>query len=316
MPLEILTGEEIWRVSHPNHPLIEGVLWEGDVVMLLGSEKAGKSILGLQMAFSLTTATPFLDKYQIPAPVPVLYIQTEGKENEMVEERMRHMANTVDVSQERFSRIFQHFLTLDDLGCVTALIKGIKQMETPPKVIFIDSLYTSMLGDLNENHAIRQFITAVSRFLEELHVSLVIIHHETKEHWEDGRIVERGDRASYGSVFLRAWVSHILCLKKMKDKSRTLTCDTQRNGKVLEREELVLIEPDPLCFQLKGDFAPAVELVLRQLTMKGPLTREQLKEHTGLSMATVEKGLRQLLLAKKVTKSDGYPRQYHVRTSV
>ncbi len=311
--MEILFGPDIWRVQQPNHPLIQGVLWEGDVMMLLGTEKAGKSILGLQMAFCLTTGTPFLDKYTIPHPVPVLYIQTEGKENEMVEERMRHMANTIDLEETRFARLFYHFLPLDSHATILRLLDAIKQLPEPPRVIFVDSLYTSMMGDLNENQPVRQFITTVSHLMRELSTSLVLIHHETKEQWMEGRLVDRGDRASYGSVFLRAWVSHILYLKKHKDKSRTLSCDTQRSGKVLEQEELILIEPDPLCFQIKGDYAPYIELTLHHLSKAQGLTRGELQERTGLSMGALEKGLRQLLLTNKVTKSVGYPRTYHVR---
>lgn len=316
MPFDILTGPEIWRIMQPNHPLIEGVLWEGDVIMLLGSEKSGKSILGLQMAFCLTTATPFLDKYTIPAVLPVLYIQTEGKESETVE-RMRHMLQTIPLDETLASRIFQHFLALDDMTVVQALITGVKQMLIPPRVIIIDSLYTSMAGDLNENQAIRQFITSASELLKQLNASLVIIHHETKEQWMDGRIVDKGDRSSYGSVFLRAWVSHILYLKKHKDKSRTLTCDTQRSGKVLEKEELVLVEPEPLCFRIKGSLSPGDMKVLVVLQQAGDvgLTRDQLVARTSLSMRAVECALQQLVAEERLMKTDTRPVVYRMRTS-
>ena len=161
LALEILTGPDIWRVMQNHEPLIDGVLWDGDVVMLLGSEKAGKSILGLQLAFCLTSCTPFLDKYPVPKPLSVMYIQTEGKESEFVD-RMHRMSNTVEVEETRFSRVFKHSLALDDPAVVSALIEGIKQMETPPRVAIIDSLYTSMLGDLNENQDVRRFIERAS----------------------------------------------------------------------------------------------------------------------------------------------------------
>lgn len=306
--LDILAGADIWNVERTHEELIQGVLWDGDVVMLLGSEKAGKSILGLQMAFCLTSGTPFLDKYTVPNPVSVLYIQTEGKESEMVDTRMRNMQNTIDLDETKFSRIFQHFLPLDSKDAMDALITGIKYMDRPPRVIIIDSLYTSMEGDLNENHAVRTFISSVSRLLSECNATLVIIHHETKEQWESGKMVERGDRGSYGSVFLRAWVSHILYLKKHPDKSRTLTCDTQRSGSVIEREELLMLEPNPLCFQIKGDYAPYVELVWRHL--RDGATCEELMERTNLSRSSVAKGLRQLLKVERVTKTATYPRVY------
>ena len=314
--LDILTGTEIWRVLQPNHPLVEGVLWDGDVVMLLGSEKAGKSILGLQLAFCLTSGTPFLDKYAIPEPVSVLYLQTEGKENEFVE-RMRHMAQIIPFDESRFSRLFQHFLAMDDAKTITELMQAVEACAVKPRVLLLDSLYTSMNGDLNENQAVRRFIVAASALLKRLGVTLVIIHHETKEHWEDGHVVERGDRSSYGSVFLRAWVSHILYLKKHKDKSRTLTCETQRSGKVLEREELVLVEPEPLCFQRRGEFSPGtmkILLLLQREPTQG-FTKEQIVDRIEISLRTVEYGLHQLIEGQQVMVSNTRPNIYRFRTT-
>ena len=105
------TGTALWTHDETNQPIIDGVLWEGDVLMLLGSEKAGKSILGLQLAFCLTSGQPFLDKYAVPVPCSVLYIQTEGKPSEMVE-RMLAMRETLEIDDTRFYHLHQRFLPL------------------------------------------------------------------------------------------------------------------------------------------------------------------------------------------------------------
>ena len=308
------TGTALWTHDETNQPIIDGVLWEGDVLMLLGSEKAGKSILGLQLAFCLTSGQPFLDKYAVPVPCSVLYIQTEGKPSEMVE-RMLAMRETLEIDDTRFYHLHQRFLPLDTEEMVVRLMQEIDKLSVPPKVIIVDSLYTSMLGDLNDNKSVRKLFTMLSPLLDRYKATLVLIHHETKEARADnGQIIERGDKGSYGSVFLRAWCSHILYLKKHKDKTRTLSCDTQRSGKVLEREELVLVEPHPLCFELAGEISPymhKVKAVLEQAPTGGFLIDDLLKL-TGLSRTAVEKSLRCFEKDSVLGKNTSKPRRYWV----
>lgn len=306
------TGAALWHHPETNQPIVEGVLWEGDVVMLLGSEKAGKSILGLQLAFCLTSGQPFLDKYAVTVPCPVLYLQTEGKPSEMVE-RMLAMRETLEIDETRFYHLHQRFLPLDTEEVIVRLIQELDKLPTAPKVIIVDSLYTSMLGDLNDNKSVRKLFTMLSPLLDRYKATLVLIHHETKEsRTEDGRVIERGDKGSYGSVFLRAWCSHILYLKKHKDKTRTLTCDTQRSGKVLDREDLVLVEPHPLCFELAGNTAPYVHKVhaaLDHAPQDGWLI-EDLMQQTELSRTSVEKSLRQFEKDSVLGKNASKPRRY------
>ena len=306
-------GDALWNGPLESPALIEGVLWDQDVVMLLGSEKAGKSILGMQMAFSLTTASPFLDKYLIPIAVPILYIQTEGKPADMTA-RMEAMRQTLDLDDTKFYHLYKRFLPLDQAEVMAALTAKIDTLPFPPKVIFIDSLYTSMSGDLIDNKATRKLLALLSWLIDRYHVAIVVIHHETKEERDhEHHLVDRGDRGSYGSVFLRAWASHILYLKKHKDKTRTLTCDTQRTGKVMEKEDLILIEPRPLCFEIKEDKTPSTEKVRLALAQaksgEGKLI-EELMQQTSLSRTSIEKSLRVLEKDSVLRKSLGKPRKY------
>src|SRR3990167_3579460 len=306
------TGDALWTHPETNQAIVEGVLWEGDVLMLLGSEKAGKSILGLQLAFCLTSGHPFLDKYAVTMPCSVLYIQTEGKPSEMVD-RMLAMRDTLAIDDTRFYHLHQRFLPLDTEEIIIRLMQEIDKLPQPPKVIIVDSLYTSMLGDLNDNKSVRKLFTMLSSLLDRYKATLILIHHETKEaRTDEGTLIERGDKGSYGSVFLRAWCSHILYLKKHKDKSRTLTCDTQRSGKVLEREDLVLVEPHPLCFELAGNISPYVHKVraILEQAPKGGWLMEELLKQTDLSRTSIEKSLRQFEKDSVLGKNLSKPRRY------
>ena len=298
-------GPALWQIQETNHPLVDGVLWEEDVIMLLGSEKAGKSILGMQLAYNLTSGEAFLDKYPITAPIPVLYLQTEGKPAEMLD-RMKAMREAVAIDDLKFYHLFKRFFPLDQRESIDALNRAISKLPVPPKVIIVDSLYTSMMGDLIDNADVRRLLEHLSGLIDKWHCALVLIHHETKEQRESGQIVERGDKGSYGSIFLRAWSGHILYLKKHANKLRTLTCDTQRSGKVLEKEDLIMIEPHPLLFQIAEDLTPSIAKVMTHIPPTG-ISREDLIKTTGLSSASVDKAVRQLCTLHRICKSHTKP---------
>ena len=312
-PLIHTTGDALFELGDEGKPLIEGILWDRDVVMMLGSEKAGKSILSMQMAFSLTSGEPFLDKYAIVEKVPIIYVQTEGKRSDFTR-RLIAMSNGTPIDRTLFHHCYRKFFPLEAEGSIAILDAMMKKLSPTPRVMYLDSLYTSMEGDLIDNKEVRRFFSVISPFLDKWKLTLVIIHHESKESFDMERreYIDRGDKGSYGSVFLRAFVEHILFLKKGRDKVRVFSCDTQRSGNVMDKEELILIEPDPLTFQLKGDHTPATELIRSHLFKTSPLTREILAERTLLSQSALSNGLRILLKEKIICKSNTRPTLYAV----
>ncbi len=312
--ITLYTASDLREGIQSPTPLIDGVLWEGDIIMLLGNEKAGKSILAMQMAFCLTTATPFLDKYVVPKQKLVLYIQAEGKRSEFVE-RMNCMDNTIPVDNLRFFHIPKKFLPFDVDEYWESLIDCIREMPYPPHIIFIDPVYMCMSGDLINNKDARKFLSRVSQLSDMFNSTIVMVHHDSRPIKDrDHKAIERGDQGSYGSVFFRANVDHILYLKMNADKSRLLTCETQRSGKIMEREELVLIQPDPLCFEIKGDYSGAEETVKYNIwnptKEKEYHTRDTLTLITQLGPSTVDKALRHLNQDKQIVKLSGKPTYY------
>ena len=90
----------------------------------------------------------------------------------------------------------------------------------------------------------------------------------------------------------------------LKTKARTLTCDTQRSGKTHEEViDLLMIQPSPLIFQIKGDYKPSTEIIIHQLRLKNPIpmSYEQLKQVTGLAQITLQQGMA-ILIQKKVVR--------------
>jgi RecA-family ATPase len=296
--IHVSTGDDLFKRDTEVLPIIDGYLWERDVVMLFGNEKAGKSILALQMACSISSGDLFMGKFKT-IQKPVIYLQTEGKKDE-TPKRLEDMNRAIKLDKVKFFKLYKKFMPLDIPEYAEALDLELSAIPIKGGVIIIDCLYMTMLGDLNDNEAVRVFIGLLSEILEKYLLTCVLIHHAKREQiGENGNIVQLGDKSSYGSVFLRANVDHILYLEMLKDKSRVLSCDTQRSGKVSERESLVLMQPSPLFFKVKGELPASEESILWHLNSKN-MAKSEIITMTGLSETTVEKGIKELIYNGKI----------------
>lgn len=302
--IEVFYGESLLQRDTNVEQIIEGYLWDRDVIMLLGSEKAGKSIAALQMCSGISSGSLFLGKYQCKK-LPVLYLQVEGKKDE-TPMRLENMMKAVSVDKDYFYRAYKKFLPLDLEEYRDALDHKIASLPITPKVLCLDCLYMGMEGDLNDNQAIRKFIANVSPVFEKYGLTVIIVHHAKREDFFQGKKIDHGDNSSYGSVFLRAYVDHIVYLDKHADKTRTLSCSTQRSGKVSENETLILIEPSPLFFRIRDKFSGTEETILWHLERIN-MSKKEIMGMTGYSESTIERSLKTLVfegLANIVDEKD------------
>lgn len=309
--LQSFCGETLRSNSTPPETIVDGFVWKEDVAMWLGSEKAGKSIGAKQLAVSIVSGQPFLGKFEVKKPGPVVYLQAEGKRDEFVD-RLNNMCMAIEgFDDSKFLHLFKKFCPLNIDHIKEAVFEKIDEQVAiwgcPPVAIVMDSVYKVMDGDLNENSDVIAFTNAIDDFISQYHCAIILIHHDSKE-WRDEKSkqeVDRGDKGSYGSVFLRAYVDHIFYLRMNKDKSRNLSCNTTRSSKTSpENLQLILIEPQPLCFQIKGDYTPSAEMIKHQLKLNGTLTYEKLEALTGLARITLKQSMSILIKDKIVTYQD------------
>jgi len=303
----IFSGKELLEFEDSGGaPLIEGMLWDRDSILFLGREKAGKSIFCMQMACCLTAGEPFLDNFNVPTPVPILYFQAEGKRCETIR-RLKSMLKVVPCNPDLFYLMYYPSLALDKDHGLKEMTNLIDQVEHLPKVIFIDPLYMSMAGALTDDYACRHMV-ANMRLLGERYAAAIVIAHHTHRPKRDagGHYIQEGDDAVYGSFVWKAFADHTLMLSVNKDKSRTLTCDTQRSAQVPEKTDVTMVQPDPLFFELKEDAAPYTAAVLANVQIAGKigLTTQDIIERTGLSRSAACKALRELLGIKKVHRPE------------
>lgn len=314
----IYTVRELLKLEIKCSPLVEGLLWERDNVFLVGGEKAGKSILAIQLAFSLTSGQSFLGEYTVVKPSKVLYIQAEGKLGE-TRDRIEKMlvANDCDIDNLHIA-YFPH-IALDTPDGYNMLVKYINDFKIEPNVVIFDPLYHCMQGSLIDEHAARKMTTHLRELGEKLSATIIVVHHTHKPiRTQNGNIIDEGDDGIFGSFVWKAWADHTLLFRVNKStKVRVLSCNTQRSGKVVESEELLLIDTPFLGFNRKLDDSKPYEIAVRECldrAGRAGLTRDDLKSRTQYSMTAIEKSLRKLIQLKEAERDPSHrPVRYWAR---
>jgi len=264
---KIIRGDEILTVVDENiEPLIEGILYPKDYIMIVAEEKMGKTIIAQQLNCNLTTGTPFLGVFHISKPVKVWHFLTEGKEND-IKDRYIRMSHGVDIDVSKLTLIptLFRFNTPDGIEALREIIEEGK--EHRPDVIIIDSLYPAIKGSLKDEEVVNDFHHIVRAIQNELQCAVILIHHFTKRvRTPDGKMVERTDKDNFGSAFWSAAVDHVIWLDRFdKDEEhndKVLKCDTQRSGKIFDSVRIRLNEPDPLYFEIVGKLVEEEHRVL------------------------------------------------------
>lgn len=313
----IYTGSELRNLPPLNtKALIKDLLWERDNIIVLGKEKAGKSILVQQMAFNMSCGEPFLGKYPTIKSC-VLYVQVEGKLRGMggTQERIKNMEEAISWEQSNFNLIYMPGLLINtDEGMkrFEALIKRKLDEGMPvPKVIVFDPLYQCMYGDMTSQPDSSRMTTNLRIISDTYDCTLIIIHHTHRDKFTDGgQKLDEGSGSIFGSFVWGAFADHILLFKKTGKLTRELICDVQRSGVVKDRIDMTFIEPIPLLFEEKGEVEPYINIVEAQLSNK-PNTTERIVNTTNLPYHSVNKALVWLRKQGKIKSMNStYPKEW------
>ena len=307
----IFWGKDVLKVApHKREPIIEHLLWEGDTVFIIGREKVGKSIFALQMACSLTSGEDFLDTFKIKREHHIVYVQTEGKRYE-TQERLDNMIYGIRCDLNNFTHIFLPNIALDTTQGIDDLENMLSDNGRKPDVVFIDPLYMSMMGDMKDAKAARAWIGNVRKLVGKYNAALVITHHAHRQkRAKDGSIINDGDEAVYGSFIWKAFADHMFMMNR-GDKVYTLSCDTQRSAKVVNKISFVLHHPRPLLFTIEDQEANTKSImVYKYIQIEKSIDADSLMHKLNLPRATLYRALRRLLTTKMIVKGHSRPVVY------
>jgi hypothetical protein len=209
--LPVLRVGQIPREEHAPRWLIDPLWGTTSVGMIGGAPKCSKTWLGLDMALSVATGTPCLDKYPVPETGPVLIYLAEDALS-VVRERVAGMARHrgLELDDVPIHVITAPTLRLDRDPHRDQLLETARRLR--PRMLLLDPLVR--LHGVDENHATEVAeLLAYFRFLQrELQLALVLVHHTRKN---AGRGVAAGQTLR-GSSDLHAFGDSNLYLRRSR----------------------------------------------------------------------------------------------------
>ena len=309
---KLYTGAELLALPKDlNRPLIDGLIWERDNIFLVGRAKIGKSIFAQQIAFSISSGEPFLSQYKTNKGC-CLYLQAEGKLSE-TRDRILNMLEGVSWDASNFNLVFYPGLALNTSNGIRELKRLIDNKVAEgmpiPKLIILDPLYMWMAGDLSNQAAASTMCQNMRVLTSHYDCALMVIHHEHKLRRNDkGDLIKEGDESIFGSFVWQAFPDHILIFSRLVGNYRELSCTTQRSAKVIKKLELSMLDPTPLMFEIRGDVAPYIKVIEKNLRSNFAIMPQELVDITGLSYNSVKRALAYLRKANLIEKEGtSYP---------
>lgn len=184
----------------------------GQVCIITSAPGVGKSYLSELMAIVLAGGKDWFGKFTAPVAVPVLYILTDGSEEDLKERVAgpEQLGYVDDLTWYNLylSSTFPLNLTTNGKESRAALTEVIEQ--TGAKIVFIDSLYSSMQGDPSDG-AIGIKLAQELKDLknENPDVAWVILHHNKKASLTSEGNVMKDPNPFLGSQYLNAMIDHM-----------------------------------------------------------------------------------------------------------
>jgi len=245
----IYSGHELMAKEFPPKEwLIEGLIFRGDSVLLVGDAKAGKSLLIQSAICAMTSGGVFLEKYECHSPQKVCYVQLEGELSD-TKYRINKLSSETPINLDNFFCYYAQPMQLQSTKFAWQFMEEVFSVCGNPDVLVIDCMYQAFKGSLKDDEVIREFIGNIRLIKAFFKCTIIILHHMRKPSLDkdSGKMIDAGDDATFGSAFLKAWPDHLLLLKHQQNSDvRKLTCTTQRSGEIEAEINLILQQPDPL----------------------------------------------------------------------
>lgn len=282
--------------------LIESVWGYQGHGLIVGEPKTYKSLIAMDMAFSVATATPFLNTFPIPKKGPVILIQRENPDH-LVQDRFRKMAyarglggsyngtrsngKAISVRLPTDAPIYSLPLNVpfdlredDDLKMLRKEIKRLK-----PSLVVLDPLYRLAPGmDENDNAQVAVLLDRLMPLKFDLGVGLLIVHHMNKPQADEKR--SPITRISGAGTFGR-WFESALYLEKGREFGSVVMTPEHRMatpaGKIYV--DILMGEIGDLDFDLE------VQVVKEEIVSIKKRVRELINANSGIKVSDASRML-------------------------
>lgn len=218
--MQVRTWGDFLQVPTHLKWLVDDAWIDQSVGFISGRSKSYKTWIALDLALSVVSGQPFLNRYPVNRVGPVLLIQEEDPAA-VLQDRLRLIGKQKDmlprftleksVLRIEYPDYPLHIINLQGFNLsVEQKVAQVRRLiaEINPVMVILDPLIV-MLGNVDENRAteVSALLQVVKMWREEFRCSVVIVHHWNKGGVEEG---ERFAQHMYGSFAFHAWLESAL----------------------------------------------------------------------------------------------------------
>lgn len=259
--------------------LVKGFWGRRSHGIVAGMPKCFKSTLVHDLVVSVASGTPFLNKYPVEDPGPVLVIQNENsgyimkdRTQKVIHQRgldgwarkkSRHKVRVCFPEDLPITFINQQGFTLNNEDHRRQVEKLVQEIQ--PVLVVFDPLYLMFEGDLNSSQELNPILNWLLKLKKEYDTSVMLVHHYNKGSGQGNGASLRGGARMAGSIMLYGWVESAWYLTKTEEQTpatpqgdNTLTIDFTRTSNeatvMMSREFRMAGTPDDIELHLEmGD---------------------------------------------------------------
>lgn len=178
-----ISSSEFLAADYNCRYLIDDVLVEGQNCIIGGRSKTLKTSTALDMAISLSTATPFFGIYRVPEKVPVGFITGESGPftiRETAKRIARQRSVLLSETPIRWSFDLPKLCRPEHLDAVERFVAQFSL-----KVVFVDPLYLALLdsataGNAGNVYVMGQYLEPLTKLSHRTGVTIILLHHFKK----------------------------------------------------------------------------------------------------------------------------------------
>lgn len=325
--------------------LVKGFWGRRSHGIVAGMPKCFKSTMVHDLIVSVASGEPFLGKFRVEEPGPVLVIQNENADyimrdrTEKIILDRRLVGSVKCLGSSKVNLRFPPDLPItflnqqgfnlsneDHRNQVEKLVRDLK-----PVLVVFDPLYLMFEGDLNSSKELNPILNWLLWLKNEYRTSVMVIHHYNKG---SNQQITRGGARMAGSIMLYGWVESAWYLTRTGDEEEetppdqgidpveasgdatvTLTREFRMAGHFPELDvhfEMGEIGNPSYRVTVAGAGAPHVtirtveeEIINLLRTSNAPMSKRAIGENLALEKDTLRRALNKLIGDKKIVSING-----------
>ena len=169
--------------QNPPDPIIEGLIFKGDICLIHGQEASYKSIFVFQMADNIAGGTPLLRRFKVPRKRRVGVVETELHDAQLGERLAQMFTDGKPPEGLRVFAAMDHFRAAHSMDSRLKLMRHWIAQEGI-EVLFLDIASDFFRGQ-NDNPSDERVVASFFEQLRDMGLTSAVVRHDHKPRAED-----------------------------------------------------------------------------------------------------------------------------------